>query len=326
MFTKSSMENPEILPIHRTWILRVFYIIPVVVFITAIDWWYFDAALLPYMGITSLLLPLYLLFFELPHIVASFIGFFDKEYVQFYRRHLLFGLPLLLAGFAILLYLVPLVAIGTYLAATTYHVMRQQTGIALMFGVVKNSLHAQWSWCAVLVTAVMYVALGLPQMISSEVASVLSLVVPLALGALAFLSVRIMHRTSNTFGIRYVAATMVMLLASYTLLSFGYLFLAVFIIRFVHDVTAFMFYITHECNRNRSEIKNIFYQLIPFVPHSLVIIVPSLAIAIGLATREVVSNAEALFIVIMFLSFVHYYLESIMWKRESLHRKQVRLV
>lgn len=54
-------------------LLAVYLIVPVLLIIALIDIGYFGGALLPYMGIGSLLIPLYLLFFELPHIIASFL-------------------------------------------------------------------------------------------------------------------------------------------------------------------------------------------------------------------------------------------------------------
>jgi hypothetical protein len=159
------MENQSGLTIHRSVILLVLAVTPFMFLAGVVNFHFADASWLPYMGLTSFLLPLYLLFFELPHILSSFIGFFDREYVRFYKRQLFFWLPTFLGVFALLIWWNLTFAIVLYLVGTTYHVMRQQTGIALMFGVRKDRLHAVWSWLAVLATAIVYLTVGAPEVL-----------------------------------------------------------------------------------------------------------------------------------------------------------------
>jgi hypothetical protein len=139
-------------------------------------------------------------------------------------------------------------------------------------------------------------------------------------------SLVIASRTTGWQGRVYVLALPLMLIGSYYLLVIGYLFLSIFILRFVHDITAFIFYITHEVNRNREGVKNWLYKLVPFVPGALFVVVPAFGIGFGLVLREVFTSYEAIFIVSMVLAMTHYYLESIMWKRESLHRQYVKVM
>jgi hypothetical protein len=132
------MEN-NLLPykIDSRWLLRIYTIGLLLVVIVVADQVFFEKALLPYMGLTSLFLPLYLLFFELPHIIASFLGFADREYVQRYKSSLLVVLPLLLLFVGFLMYLNFMATVVLYLCATMYHVIKQQTGIALILGTKK---------------------------------------------------------------------------------------------------------------------------------------------------------------------------------------------
>lgn len=312
--------------IHRSWMLGLFLIVPLVLLVWSWDMLVNDRGLLPYLGPASLFLPLYLLIFEMPHIFASFIGFLDKEYVTYYRSHLMIGLPLMLLGFFVLLWTDFVTAVAAYLAATMYHVIRQQTGIALMFGVPKNKWHERWTWSLVLSTAVMYVAIMLPRFVEGLDASCLVFFISVTLLTAMVSGGFLARTTSSRWGISYIAFTMLMVITSYTMLWFGYFFLAIFVARFIHDVTAFLFYITHEMNRNKDQVRNFLYTAIPLLPLSLIVIVPLIAIFLGAILRETISNTELLFTFVMTFGFIHYYLESVMWKRGSPHREFVKVV
>jgi len=312
--------------IPRSWILGLFAVVPLVLLVWFWDITFNDYGLLPYFGLASLFLPFYLLIFEMPHIFASFVGFFDKEYATHYRTHLMVGIPLLLVGFYLLLQFDYMTAVAVYLAATMYHVMRQQTGIALMFDVPKNKWHERWAWSLVCSTAAMYVVIILPSFFGNVQASYLSAFI-LATLAIALVSGGVLaYTTHSRKGVAYIALTLLMVITSYTVLWFGYIFLAVFVARFIHDVTAFLFYITHEMNRNNDQVKNMLYTFIPLLPLSLIVIVPLIAIFSGVLLRESITSPELVFTFIMLFAFTHYYLESIMWKCNSPHRKYVKVV
>ena len=75
-------NNQEMLVLKKSWIMSVFLIVPLVAFFGFWDWNYNDQALLPVLGIDTLYLPLYLLIFGLPHILASLFSFFDKLFIR----------------------------------------------------------------------------------------------------------------------------------------------------------------------------------------------------------------------------------------------------
>jgi len=309
--------------IDSRWLLRIYAIGLVLTAVVVADQVFFEKALLPYMGLTSLFLPLYLLFFEMPHIIASFLGFADREYIQRYKFSLSVVLPLLLLGVGFLMYLNFMAAVLLYLCATMYHVIKQQTGIALILGARKNTGHQVWSFLALWITTILYVILILPELLSFSVANVVNYVVLGSVAVFLLVGTWIVHRTPKMVAKKYIALTTLMVLMSYVFILFGYIFLAFFLIRFVHDVTAFYFYIVHEMNRNSQSIKNVLYRHLPLLPISLIILVPGLAIVIGLTTRSVLVDQQVLFGVIIILGFAHYYLESIMWKRSTPHREHI---
>lgn len=312
--------------INRKIILAIFAIVPIIFFLGLINYYYYDASFLPYMGMTSFLLPLYLLFFELPHIITSFIGFLDREYVVFYARHLFIWLPLILAGFSLLVWWQITLAIVLYLVATTYHVMSQLTGISLMFGIPKNTVYQVWSWMAIFIATFIYLAIAAPHLVGDKFTDLVFTATIGALTIFGLLCAYMVYQVKSFAAKTYIVMTLLMLVCSYILVTIGYIFLAIFMIRFIHDITAFLFYVTHEMNRNQKEIKNYLYRLIPYLPKSLMIVVPAIGVGIGLALRETITGVEAIFIVSMLLAIIHYYLESIIWRRGSLHRQYVKVI
>ena len=317
-------SNGEKFPIKRSWVLAILLIIPAVAAFGAWDIFFNEQQLKPYLRFDSLFLPLYLLVFELPHVIASFFGFFQKEYAKHYKRHLFFGLPLFLLAFLIILGVDFYVAVVAYLIATLFHVVRQQTGIAHFFGVPKNKWHWWWSWFLIAGLASMYIIMQ-PAFVSEMYQAPLLLLVQITL-LLAGISTAVLAlKTESSLGGLYVISTFVMALVSYWMLVAGYEFLSVLVVRVIHDVTAFLFYITHEMNSNKDSVKNILYRLVPFMPWSLILVVPLAAILIGLIIRMLIGDPVTLLGIVMTISLAHYYLESIIWKSENLHREQIKI-
>jgi hypothetical protein len=312
--------------LRRSAILSVFLITPLSLLVVFFDRNYFGSSLLPYMGLDSLLLPLYLLFFELPHILASFLGFGDKEYLRHYEKRLLIGIPLILGGTIAVAFYNFYAIVILYLILTMYHVMRQQTGVALVLGAPKNVTYALWSSVGVILGVLVYLALFAATLIPNGLLPYVVYGVPILFVCFSVIGVWYAYQSRGTGSWSYILLTVVTMLSSFYLLNLAYIFLAVFIMRFAHDVTAFLFYATHEYNRNSTRIRNPLYRFVPFMPYSALVAVPLFGIVLGVILREVSVTTTALFGITVVLGFVHYYLESFMWKRGSLHRGYVRVV
>jgi hypothetical protein len=284
-----------------------------------------EQRLLPYLQFDSLFLPLYLLVFELPHVIASFFGFFQTRYLNHYRKQLSVGLPIALGTFGLLLGYDFYTAFLVYLVATLFHVIRQQAGIAHFFGVPKNRWHWWWTWSLIIGLSGVYASLQ-PNFVMTTWQTPLLWVVQGALLVAAVTTLKLILQTKQSIGMLYVLATLLMALVSYWMLVTGYAFLSVLVVRVIHDVTAFLFYITHELNSNYHSVKNYLYRYVPGMPWSLVGLVPLTAVGLGLALRSLINDAQILFGIVMLLSITHYYLESIIWKRDGVHREHVAVV
>ncbi len=321
------MVKPEAQPLQISWrwLLAVYLIVPVLLLVVIIDRIWFSESLLPYMGLSSLLLPLYLLLFELPHIIASLLGFADREYRQQYARPLYLGLPAVLLGVYLLFRIDPVWAILAYLVATMYHVIKQQTGIAFIFGTPRGIVHQVWTYAAIVCTGTIYSAILLAEQFPIAVGPGLYGFIYAALALSLMAGMVQWYRTSRSVGAWYVIATTMMLASSFWMLYVGYLFFAFFAIRFVHDVTAFIFYTAHEHNRNHAVRSNPIYRIFAPIPLPIFVLVPLISIGLAYLIRSAATGSVALWMVVIALGFAHYYLESLMWKRDSLHRQHIRI-
>jgi hypothetical protein len=318
-------NKTAVIPIRRSWVMAVFLCAPVMFSVAIWDYYFNNGSLLPYMGFSTFFFPLYILIFEMPHIVASLLGFADKGYYRSYKKHLTYWLPILLVGMGLLYYIDSEFAIAVYLVVTMYHVIRQLTGVGHFFDVPKNILHEIWTWILIVGTSIIYVAFWLHHNPGANSAWInFGSLLVLLLGSL--FAVLIAWRKRSFWALAYLGAVTIMFFFSLSILSLGYLFFSFFIVRIVHDVTAFMFYITHDMNRSLGDCKNFIYQIVPFKPWSLVLMVPLLAIALGFTVRFVVDNTAVTFLVVMMIGVMHYYLESVIWKRGAPHRKFVKVV
>ena len=138
-------KTANLLAIPRWLFLLVYPIVPVLLLIVFADMFYFDSVLLPYMGIEAILIPIFVFIFNLPHIIASFFSFFDREYVKYYQTHLFIYLPALLIATALLLYIDWRLGIAFFLINDVWHGIKQKVGIALILGAKPDWLHKAWT-------------------------------------------------------------------------------------------------------------------------------------------------------------------------------------
>jgi len=309
---------------HRL-LLGVYGIVPLCILVVFADILFFGAASRPYFSLTLMGAFLYLLFFELPHIIASFISYADKEYLLFYKKRLWWQVPTIFLITAGLVYIDLSFAITLYIIYTMYHVIGQQTGISAMLLRGGHPLHQAWKAVAVAFGSLGYTTLLFPAIVTEIFGQYGPLALGGSIGIFFLISLYILVRLAPGVGRQYFLATSAMILTSYAFLILGYLFLALFVVRFVHDITAFIFYMAHDHNRNFEEHKNYVFKLLAPFKVPVLFLAPLLGILLAYTIQfndgiyaTSVSTALA-------IGFVHYYLEGFMWKRDSLHRAQLQL-
>jgi hypothetical protein len=310
--------------IKKRWLIMIYAIIPVLATLVAVDYFLLGKALQPFLTTEILFFPLYILLFELPHIIASLTTFADKEYVAHYKKNLFIHIPVLLGTFGIIFAYSFTIGILLYALYTMYHVTRQQTGIALLFTKQRDFWHECWTYLGVASAFFGYVIVFLIQTIDFSYLYVASIFIVPSVVFFLLVSVYIFIRSSQPAARLYISGVVASVVASQLFLFLNYLFLAIFVIRFIHDATAFVFYFTHDLNRNKISTHNYIYFAFLKIGIPIVVALPLIALSLNYIIRFELMVFQIGLLLFISMSLTHYYLESVMWKRDSVHRSQLR--
>ena len=327
------MEHP-LHSIDCRWLLALYAVIPLSVLLVTLD-------LLLWNGwLANEVLPgdpndwpLWAVLFGLPHIIASLLTMANGEYLSHYRRTLLppFCVFLLIAiaghfGPQPVSYNLLFVFLAFY---TIYHVLAQQLGLTLMMlGTRPDRLFTCWKWLAILAGFAIYINVyGMRFLGHWELAGVNGYELMTAIGsglcaAVVVLSWRLTRRAKPGIGRWYLWANAAMLVSALLINELGYTLFVILIPRIIHDLTAYSVYITHDRNRNRSGSSSLSYRLTHTSSWSPFIVLPlsSLLIAYALTSHQ---NHLWVNIVILTLSFLHYYYEGFIWRGPNPHRQYI---
>lgn len=264
---------------------------------------------------------LYHALFELPHIIASFFMLGDREYRTVYRTLIYKNISLALCAIPLVVYYPNLFYI-LYVIYTLYHVTKQQFGISKLSGLVETQLLHTLQY--------IFIAIGSLSLIATTytVNSYLYLgALCILLGSVVAFFVSDTKNKGNTSVSRYVLS----FTSSALLFALGYPLLGLIAMRIIHDITAFMFYSTHNYNRTRTHSNPIYTSLLTKHIHPYVL-TPCLAVLINITYlyylnffKDTPLIHSALLIGGIALGIMHYNLESRVWKRGSLARNYVHL-
>ncbi len=224
--------------------------------------------------------------------------------------------------------------------------------------------YACWRWAAIVAASAMYLIVygrGLLEQSTLlgystyELANNLAYVAVAVAIALGFYQTR---QSKNELGSWYIYSNIIMILVAGLFLKLEYYAFVVVVPRFVHDITAFMIYSVHDENRNRDRANapNIIYRALKFLPLSPILLCFPLALllangiecgsfmfdtSLGFsgslnsncfvkefynpAANNGLPGSMKLWMQILFITgFFHYYIESFVWRRESIHRHSVK--
>jgi hypothetical protein len=273
-------------------------------------------------------LVVYPLLFGMPHIVASFFAYAEPALGRPQRRVL--GGSLALAAAALVAALAAQMLLpfewrllDTFvLVATMVHVMGQQTGLALGQARVPPPLRwAAGTWRMLLAI----VGCGAAALTGGEFAASPMVGEPVlwlqACGVLLLLGLvpaGLLARAAATAGgdPRGVLAMHTTLMTSLCLLAFGYPLLGIVLLRFVHDATAFTFYLRVAANRERAAPGgNPLYRRLGLRGRGVPRAVLPLAIGLSAAMAWVVPAPLMLLPIL-----AHYVLEHGAWRKGSVLR------
>lgn len=316
------------------WLLAIYAVIPLSVLLVVTDAWLFEGlAIYPRIPTQPEDWPFWTVIFGLPHIIASLITMADREYLTHYRHTLLWPL-LVFAGIATAGYIGPQPLsynlLFMFLAFyTIYHVLAQQLGLTLMMmGTPPSRTYRLWKWLLIIAGVAIYMNvygeryLGNIWLGNVSLYDALTYTAALISAALIVLAIRLTPTSRHRIGVWYLWGNVALILSTLLIQEVGYSLFVILIPRVIHDVTAYIVYITHDRNRNKHEPVNSIYRLTSFTRLSPVILLPLLSIGFAFVLTSYRQYA-LISILILTMSFLHYYFEGFIWRGANPHRRYV---
>ncbi len=262
----------------------------------------------------------YTLLFNVPHFFASFFTFADKEYLAQYKGKLQHGIPFIIFLTVTLPLLNLNLAVLYLVIYTMYHNVTQQVGIASI--VMKYGGWQVTCWRYLNITLALFIyTLIYPSQFSSTIHThAFEVLIPLL--CLSFALTYFIARKSQTRdGVFYAWGTAMITGVGTLAYTAGYPFIAATLLRVIHDITAFVFYIMHDINRNSIVMHNFIYRLL--LPHTALFATGIPALAIMLTYLAQGGGTSMTIQIFFFVAVTHYYIEGFMWKNGSPHRSQL---
>lgn len=316
------------------WLLALYAVIPLSVLLVVTDAWLFDGlAVYQHIPTQPEDWPFWTVIFGLPHIIASLITMADREYLTHYRRTLMWPV-LVFAGIATaghigpqpLSYHLLFLFLAFY---TIYHVLAQQLGLTLMMmGVPPNRTYRLWKWLSIIAGMAIYMNvygerfLGNIWLANVSLYDALTYAAALIGAALIVLAIRLTPSCRHPVGVWYLWGNVALILSTLLIQEIGYSLFVILIPRVIHDVTAYIVYITHDRNRNKYEPINSFYRLTSFTRLSPVVLLPLMSIGIAFLLSSF-HQYVLVSILVLTVSFLHYYFEGFIWRGANPHRRYV---
>ena len=319
--SRQTVDIEPLRAVSRRLLLSFYWVVPLGIAAPLLDRFVFDGALQKVLPQHPDQLLLWTVIFNVPHLIASELLLLDKEYLRFYRRPLLWALGAVAVLWVACALVPPVPALWIATAITIYHVLGQQVGILrMMGGGDPGPLLACYRLLAVVIAMIAY-AMLIPAIVDSPVNLRSLTVVCLVLLTLCFAG--IWRRLENTRARIYLLANHAMFFAFVPLVSTGYAFFFLLMPRVVHDLSAFSFYVVHDTNRNRGQTRGLLYHLFGFTGLPPWVLLPSASIGIGWVVSEL--DPTSALHPIALISFFHYIMEAITWRRSGLHRHSIAL-
>lgn len=300
-------------------ILFPYSVIIITLILTFLDQIFFNSSIKNYLPTMPEDLLIYALFMGYPHIFASFFSLFDKEYYKEYKNKLNYGIPLVLIFTISMMFLKYEYTMLILIIITSYHIVRQYIGINKILFKTKIKYVEFWTWLNIILVSIYYILSGYEAnfKFSFNLSTIgLFFVILFILFGIYYL-IKIKNIKAKILFLLNIVALLVSVYFFYT----GYIFFAILIPRFIHDVTAFIFYINHDSNRKKLSNSNILYKYVK----NNIFYISFFLILISVILNYIFTFIEYVLIFLLFINYLHYYIESFIWKNNTIHRKTLEL-
>lgn len=313
------MATSRKISVKPTSLILVYSILPVALVLIVFDHFILDEAFRTGAPTDPNEFIWFTILFTMPHILASFFGFFDTEYRKFYGKKMLQGAQLSFLAIALLPIISVDLAFYVFAIFTMTHVLFQQSGIAKSLMKSSSKYHTVWQWTGVIISSIFYFDIYSDFSMNSSLFVVIILVLTVILFTAALMAVK---KSKTKIGKAYFWSTHTMIAVSGLCFLAGYPILVIAIPRVVHDVTAYMYYTAHDHNRFLDTQSNKIYSLTKRFGLPVIVVSPLLSLFLaGLFQINPIEGATIP--LVSFIVLMHYHTESYIWKKTSLHRKYI---
>lgn len=311
-------------------LLGIYSIIPAVLLFIAIDYWATNLQWSRSLDVTPQTTLLIGLLFQSPHAFASVLSFIDTEYIHAYKRQLILGVLIALGGMSLAV-LFNNAALTLFLVIYTfYHQSSQQAGISAMLSRHKSWQHEVWRWMSFVIFFIglmgVFIKTNPSDLYFSQphIKLMMSVIAALFLLFYTAIGIVVARKSTTKIGRAYVLANTAMLLAYAGFFSVNFFLYMILIPVFIHDMTAFAFYINHNTNRNAETKHNFISRLRNKITVPEFVLTPLAGFLCGAVFLLGLDKSLYAYIAIT-VNVMHFYLEGVMWKHGALHRQHIAL-
>lgn len=306
-------------------ILSVFLVIPLCLLVVFADHSFLDLRIRLSLPKSPEELFIFSIFFGFPHIVASCFSLFDKEYFQFYRNQVTSEFIYYCLFFIIIYFFAGKnIFEALFSLWTIKHVIGQQFFIAPLFAHFSKTNLKLWRNSALLIGIGLY-AFTFPERIHLNINPIFYLVFfTIMTSFFTLITVITSSNNDNLTSKIFIWLNWLSIVSGILFVYLHYPFLTILCLRIIHDLIAYHFYITHDTNRNFNYRHNFIYRLFNFLKMPVFLLLPLLSLLIALRFNFKPLPFRYSF-ALGLVSIFHYYIDSIFWKKDSIHRSLVKI-
>lgn len=316
------MPDKKIIPFNL--IVSFYGIIPFVWLILIVDIFYLNGKIKSILPVNPENQRLFLLFFLWPHIIMSLITMLDKEYLVSYKnsinRYKLLGFILVL----FIYFFNKELFFFVYAILTLKHFTCQQIGLeTLTSGPQPKFIYLAYFLILLMLNCWVEFP-GLPLLGDLRL---LLLKYKLDFYFFGFVTLILFYNTHqrylNNKKNPIIQGNFLFVVTIYLTFLLGYPFFSFLIPRILHDLTAIIFYLFHDYNRNKTEKKNSIFRIIPYTEKYFFIYPLLFSFLFANFLFELAIRTEVMAIFLFSMGLTHYFIEDFIWKKGGIHRREI---
>ncbi len=321
-------------------LLGLYGVIPVCLGLQWLDHWFWQDYLRNNLPSSPYHFVLFQILFGTPHIIASNILLVsNREYLKHYQRHIILMTAAIAVAYVLGNLLFPYYLLYIFVATwTVYHVLKQQYGIARGVCQLPEPTFKLLLYLSVATGVAIYISIFLRNSLTADQvywAKQIAALGCLLLFVTAFVN---QHVVTTAFGRWFYWSNVLLVFASFYLYLQGQYFMAILVPRFVHDATAYIFYVTHDFNKHYHKPQNAIYRYAARCNIHVFLVLPLMSFflayvlqaygdaAVNLINQYFFGKEFYKAVTLGFLGYlalIHYYMEALTWQKDSPYRKYI---